>query len=427
MIMKDYGDEFVGVRRGQGAGEPSEITVNCPDKIGLGCDFARIVFEFGLTVVRGDLSTDGRWCFVVLWVVPRSTSIYGEVNWKLLKQRLAAACPSHHGVLLPPEPIVDKAPEIFLLQVSAVDRTGLLNLVTQKLWELELTIHKVKVSTSPEGKAVNLFWIYDKSGKQPLDKDRREVICEKIRLSLGQGTLVELKLAGPECSGLDCAPHLPALVPKDLFDEGQYDLVSSGGKNLLKTLSCPTLPTMTKLELENTVSPVHTSMQIECRDRKGLFYDCMRTLKDNNMQVAFGRISTLEKGTCEISLFILKDGRKIEEQHKQDALCDSLLRELTNPLRVSVVTRGPDTELLVATPIEACGRGRPRVLFDVTHALMEKPFGICIFKADIGRHVVEKRPWEVYRFLLIEKPDLQLTDTKVRKDITEKVKNILMG
>lgn len=97
-------------------------------------------------------------------------------------------------------------------------------------------------------------------------------------------------------------------------------------------------------------------------------------------QVAFGRISTLEKGACEISLFILKDGRKIEEQHKQDALCDSLLRELTNPLRVSVVTRGPDTELLVATPIEACGRGRPRVLFDVTHALMEKPFGICIFK-----------------------------------------------
>lgn len=125
----------------------------------------------------------------------------------------------------------------------------------------------------------------DRSGKQPLDKDRREVICEKIRLSLGQGTLVELKLAGPECSGLDCAPHLPALVPKDLFDEGQYDLVSSGGKNLFKTLSCPTLPTMTKLELENTVSPVHTSMQIECRDRKGLFYDCMRTLKDNNMQV----------------------------------------------------------------------------------------------------------------------------------------------
>lgn len=35
-------------------------------------------------------------------------------------------------------------------------------MVTQKLWELELTIHKVKVSTSPEGKAVNLFWIYDK-------------------------------------------------------------------------------------------------------------------------------------------------------------------------------------------------------------------------------------------------------------------------
>ncbi|KAL3701634.1 hypothetical protein R1sor_019656 [Riccia sorocarpa] len=408
MTMKDYGEEFVSVRRGKGASEPSEITVNCPDKIGLGCDLARIVLEFGLTVVRGDLSTDGRWCFVVLWVLPRSTSLYGEVNWKLLKERLAAACPSHYGVLLPPEPVSDE-PLLFLLQVSAVDRTGLLNLVTLKLWELELTIHKVKVSTSPEGKAVNLFLISDKSGRQPLDKERREFICEKVKISLGGGTLVQLMLAGPECGGLDCAPYLPASVSEDLFDEGFPKMT-------------PKLP-----ELDNDVSPVHTSIHIECPDRKGLFYDCMRTLKDNDIQVAFGRISTLEKGSSDINLFILKDGKKIEEPFKQDALRETLLRELTNPLRVAVVTRGPDTELLVAAPIEACGRGRPRVLFDVTHALLDKPFGICIFKADIGRHVVEKRAWEVYRFLLIEKPDLDLSDPKIRKDITEKVKKILLG
>ncbi|KAL3688508.1 hypothetical protein R1sor_014817 [Riccia sorocarpa] len=406
--MKDYGDEFVGVRRGHGAAEPSEITVNCPDKIGLGCDFARIVLEFGLTVVRGDLSTDGRWCFVVLWVVPRSTSIYGEVNWKLLKQRLAAVCPSPHGVLLPPEPVPDK-PQLYILQVSAIDRTGLLNLVTQKLWELELTIHKVKVSTSPEGKAVNLLLISDKRETQSLDKERSDLICEKVRISLGAGTDVRLTLAGPEFGGLNCAPCLPPSVSRGLFDEGVAKMP-------------PKLP-----ELDNDVSPVHTFMHIECANRKGLFYDCMRTLKDNNIQVAFGRTFTQEKGSCDISLFLLKDGRKIEETFMQVNLRQTLLRELTNPLRLSIVTRGPDTELLVAAPIEACGRGRPRVLFDVTHALMDKPFGICIFKADIGRHVVDNREWEVYRFLLIEKPNLNLTDPKIRKDIIEKVKKILMG
>ncbi len=48
-----FNDEYVIVRRGKHEGDPSEITVNCPDKVGLGCDFARTVFEFGLSVVKG--------------------------------------------------------------------------------------------------------------------------------------------------------------------------------------------------------------------------------------------------------------------------------------------------------------------------------------------------------------------------------------
>lgn len=47
------GNEIVNVRRGHHQGDPSELTINCPDKVGLGCDFARIVFEFGLSVVKG--------------------------------------------------------------------------------------------------------------------------------------------------------------------------------------------------------------------------------------------------------------------------------------------------------------------------------------------------------------------------------------
>lgn len=51
--MGAFSDEFVVVRKGQHDGDSSEITINCPDKVGLGCDLARIVFEFGLTVVKG--------------------------------------------------------------------------------------------------------------------------------------------------------------------------------------------------------------------------------------------------------------------------------------------------------------------------------------------------------------------------------------
>lgn len=36
---------------------------------------------------------------------------------------------------------------------------------------------------------------------------------------------------------------------------------------------------------DNSLSPVHTLVQIVCRDHKGLLYDIMRTLKDYNIQV----------------------------------------------------------------------------------------------------------------------------------------------
>ncbi|KDO67681.1 hypothetical protein CISIN_1g0447302mg, partial [Citrus sinensis] len=46
-------DDIVLVQLGSTPTEPSVVTVNCPDKNGLGCDLCRIILEFGLFIVRG--------------------------------------------------------------------------------------------------------------------------------------------------------------------------------------------------------------------------------------------------------------------------------------------------------------------------------------------------------------------------------------
>jgi hypothetical protein len=46
-------DDVVIIRPGEREGEPNLITVNCPDKTGLGCDLCRIILFFGLSIVRG--------------------------------------------------------------------------------------------------------------------------------------------------------------------------------------------------------------------------------------------------------------------------------------------------------------------------------------------------------------------------------------
>ncbi|MCL7032623.1 hypothetical protein MKW94_028571, partial [Papaver nudicaule] len=94
--------------------------------------------------------------------------------------------------------------------------------------------------------------------------------------------------------------------------------------------------------------------------------------------ISYGRYSSSVKGYRDIDLFTVhKDGGKINNPEKQNALCSRLKVEMLHPLRVIITNRGPDTELLVANPVETSGKGRPRVFYDVTIAL--KLLGICIF------------------------------------------------
>lgn len=91
-----------------------------------------------------------------------------------------------------------------------------------------------------------------------------------------------------------------------------------------------------------------------------------------------GRIWSSDKGYRSLDLFIQKeDGKKIVDKDSQALLCCRLKEEMLNPLRVMITNRGPDTELVVANPVELSGKGRPRVFYDATLAL--KTLGICVF------------------------------------------------
>lgn len=51
------GDDVVLIQQPKSSGDSTIVTVNCPDKAGLGCDLCRIILEFGLSITRaGSLS-----------------------------------------------------------------------------------------------------------------------------------------------------------------------------------------------------------------------------------------------------------------------------------------------------------------------------------------------------------------------------------
>ncbi|CAN1276037.1 ACT domain-containing protein ACR10 [Linum perenne] len=399
-------DDVVLVTQPERQEDPTIITVNCPDKTGLGCDLCRIILFFGLNIVRGDVSTDGKWCYIVFWVVGA-----GEVRWSLLKKRLIEACPScssASGISFYSTELQQKVPDVFLLKLCCFDRTGLLHDVTGKLCELELTIKKVKVSTTPDGKVMDLFFITDTRDLLHT-RERREETYDYLKAAIGEAMIsCEIEMVGPEITACSQeSSFLPNSITDDLL---QLELAAAAAS------------TDVSVNMDNSLSPGHTLVQIMCQDHKGLLYDIMRTLKDCGIQISYGRFSTKQGKNCEIDLFIVQtNGNKIVDPSKQKGLASRLESELRRPLRVALVSRGPDTELIVANPVELSGKGRPLVLYDITLAL--KLLDTCIFLAEIRRRMIGDREFEVYRVLLDEGEGLSVP---IRR-IEEGVWRMLMG
>ncbi|KAB1223563.1 hypothetical protein CJ030_MR2G009172 [Morella rubra] len=286
--------------------------------------------------------------------------------------------------------------------------------VTGVLCELELTIKKVKVvqvidyqhslrsATLRISLGASTYKEEARGYMQPLSKDVGDAIIS-----------CDISMVGPEITACSqTASFLPSAITEDLFELEVPNKLPSG---ILTSDSI-------SVTMDNSLSPAHTLVQLVCKDHKGLLYDIMRTVKDYNTKISYGRFSIKQRGNCEIDLFIVQaDGKKIVDPSKQNALSSRLRMELFRPLKVAVVSRGPDTELLVANPVELSGKGRPLVFHDITLAL--KMLNTCIFSAEIGRHVIGDREYEVYRVLLDEGDGFSVP----RNKIEEGVWKMLMG
>jgi hypothetical protein len=117
-------------------------------------------------------------------------------------------------------------------------------------------------------------------------KKRVEEVCDQVRELLGDTcSRCDLNQAGPECGGLGCAP-LPLQVANDLFTEVSIPLVTEKDDGEGGDLTCLD-GAHTVVTLDNSISPVHSLLQVTRKNRKGLLYDCLRTLKDMKLQVGF--------------------------------------------------------------------------------------------------------------------------------------------
>ena len=307
-----------------------------------------------------------------------------------------------------------------------------------------------KTGTNNSGDAVvDTFWIIDNKGLLPLE-ERVEEICEGLKQAFGDLCI--------ECQ-LEPAPKEDLLMPKNIsaaLESGYHDSntmvtrlsckdavshsnlreISMGGGRPMRWSSSDSLSTpegsisvpledsfgrMSPLLSEKVLvkefeKPEHVfvnvdtetssefiMLELECQDRKGLLYDLFLKLKEIRVRVAYCRVHT-------------RDDRARVELTVQDAyggdLCSAqatpaLVQRIKQAAAASVHMLLGDTKdprqiiLSVVVPVDAGGRGRPRVLFDITRVLSEA--GILISEADIFMENLEnedEESSEIHTFLL---------------------------
>ncbi len=69
-----------------------------------------------------------------------------------------------------------------------------------------------------------------------------------------------------------------------------------------------------QVTIDNCTSSNYSVVSIVCKDRKGLIYDLMRTLKDIHVRVAYAKIK-VHGETAETDLFVEEaDGQRMKER-----------------------------------------------------------------------------------------------------------------
>ena len=466
--------------------DTTEVEVSCPDRRGLGFALSRIMFSYGLNVIKGDFSTDGSWCFVVFHVtLEKERHDEASPFWTTLKKRIEEECPQSTPQLLPEEGDVgaDGGPgatgadggaragggggpedrQFFMLQVCAPDRVGMLHDTTHALWESELNIHSTHVTTSPSNHAVDFFMISDIRDEMP-DAARVHEVSARIVEALGDsrvqvavseapgwlvaeevqrlrriaevqaGGLLGSFMMSPAAAGRQASVAAGVDVPgaaAGASDAQQREALSSSfeekaqlyaarGAHHRRQSSSDSLTGWSsygsttnlvgagaidganertvvrtrashaqrpdiglRVSFDNTTSRAHTMVQVITKDRKGLLYDQLRTIKSCNLQVSFGKIITRDD-MCYTDLFVqCPDGTRLTDDQLQRELRRRFSRAMEEPVRIEMVlpSEADYARLLVTSQVDEDGRGRPRIMWDVTAALRELNVGV--FKASV--------------------------------------------
>lgn len=279
-----------------------------------------------------------------------------------------------------------QARKYYVLEVDASqDRVGLLLTILTIIWFHQFTVLRIECSDTGPGRVKDKFQLTDNLNE---GVEHMQQLCRMVEATLG-ATCSFYPLQA-KTSKQSRVSQIRGMSKRDsatwtnLNSVHQKRVIDGVSRELLDYVDATNNSEETvgseeelSIEVDNMTSRSHTALHIMCKERKGLFYDSMRALKDLELQASYGRIEAVED-LCHMTMFIQNAyGDKIEDPETLRKMESLFKNNIVKPFHIhmSDVTLENDeggepmVKLEIVTRVDGNGRGRPRVLLDTTKAL----------------------------------------------------------
>jgi len=192
------------------------------------------------------------------------------------------------------------------------------------------------------------------------------------------------------------------------------------------------------IEADTHTSQEYILLDIKCLDRKGILYDIFVQLKEIRVRVANCRTSKLDDGRVRIELMVQDAyGGDIcsagEENDSASILAARMRDAICRPVTVVLGRNGRGKcegqyRLMVVAMVDAGGRGRPQVTYDVTKLFSS--LGLSITECEVfveEGHMDEDESFEVHKYVFEQNTkSVRLRDTDMQK-LTDAIAMALQG
>jgi [protein-PII] uridylyltransferase len=146
------------------------------------------------------------------------------------------------------------------------------------------------------------------------------VMIRTFRVSDGRGAALE-----DETIWHRFARDLKAVIQ----DQVQVrELIKTRRRDLLAKPIPRTGEIHTRVEFDNVVSDRYTVIDVRAQDRLGLLYVIASTLSDMDVDVALAKIATEVDQAIDVFYVTEKDGRKVEEESRMEAIRQTLVHAI---------------------------------------------------------------------------------------------------